>query len=168
MNKRFLSILSALPALGVIGTSFLGGINPAEARSRNSWLHDVPMLPGQRRIKYKSSDIVDADVINLCRDNTSWGHTYIGFKREGHQVRCLYVYEHGEIGGHGGVGVVIKDGNYMIGTDFKAYDNPKYTPVQKAFPTDDICERKHPGDGTYSIEGGKACEDSYRKNPWEK
>lgn len=165
MNKR---LLSALGVLGVLGTSFLGGINPTEARSRNSWAHDAPLLPGQRRIKYKISNITNADVINLCRDNTSWAHTYIGYKREGHQVRCLYVYESGNIGGEGGVGAIVKNGNYTIGVHINAYDNPKYHPVQKAFPTDDICERKHRGMGTYSIEGGRACEDSYRKNPWEK
>lgn len=173
MNKRFLSILSTLSALGVIGTSFLGGINPAEARSRNSWAGDVPLLPGQRRVKYKISNITNNDVVNLCRDNKGV-RIYIGYKHEGAQVRCLYVIPTGEIGikfgaeGEGELNSIIKKFNFKVEAGVKAYNNSKFTPTQEAFPTDDICERKHPGKGTYNIQGGRACEDSYRKNPWEK
>ncbi|NJN09618.1 MAG: hypothetical protein HC815_17175 [Richelia sp. RM1_1_1] len=160
MNKRLLLVLSSV---SIIGTSFLGGINSAQARSDNSWAHDVPLLPGQERVKYKISDINDADVINLCRSNKGLVRTYIGYKREGHQVRCLYVYPTGNIGGYGGLGLIVKNGNFTVGVDINAYDNTAFTPVEEAFPTDDICERKHPNMGTYSIQGGNACEDSYRR-----
>lgn len=165
MNKRF---LSALSVLGVIGTSFLGGINPVQARSDNSWAHDAPLLPGQRRETYKVSDITDADVINLCEDKAKMPLLYVGYKREGHQVKCLFVYPTGNAEGHIGVGVIIKKGNYTVGIDVSSYNNVSFTPLELAYPTDAICERKHRGWGTYSVDNGKSCEDSYRKNPWEK
>lgn len=161
MNKRF---LSALSALGVIGTGFLGGINPVEARSRNSWAHDVPLMPWEKRVKYRVSEITDSDVINMCRDKKGLFRTYIGYKRENHQIRCLYVYPTGGIGTSGGLGVIVNQEKFMVGVDISAYDNTTFTPVQEAFPTDDICERKHRDWGTYSVDNGRACEDSYRVN----
>lgn len=164
MNKRFLSTLFVL---GIVGTGFLGGINPVEARSPHSYGHDAPLLPGQRRVKYKISNIADIDVINLCGKKSTPPLIYVGYKREGHQVRCLFVYPTGKIRGNLTVGAAAKKGNFKVTVDITSYNNVNFKPLEMAFSTDDVCEYKHRGMGTYSIEGGNACEDSYRKNPWE-
>lgn len=157
--------LCLLGALGVAGTSLISGIDAAQARSDNSWGHDIPLLPGQERVKYKISNISDDDVVNFCHARKR-SRIYVGYKHERVQVRCLYVYVGGEGGANLDLGAIIKKGNYEVSGNISAYDNPRFTPVEEAFPTDAVCEHKHPRMGTYNIEGGRACEDSYRR--WKK
>lgn len=131
------SAVCALVATSAIGESVFAQIPGAE---------NYPLLPGQRRVTYKISDINPSDAERFCKKNYGQNASF-RLEPESDRVICSRRQINPQLQlGTGGVNVTIPTEDWA--------GNPHHL--------NDLCNYKHPGKGTWVGDGGRSCYDSYR------
>lgn len=133
------SAVCALVATSAIGEAVF-------AQIRIPGQENLPLLPGQRRVTYKISDINQSDAERFCK-GTYGQNTSARLEPENERVICARRQTNQELQvGTGGV-------NLTIPTEQWA-ENPHHL--------NDLCKNKHGDIGTWVGDGGRSCYDSYR------
>lgn len=116
---------------------------------------EVPLLPGQRRVTYKISDINQSDAERFCK-STYGQNTSARLEPENERVICAG-RQIPPIQTQTGVGTG-KDGPTI--TTSWTVGQPQWT--ENPHHLNDLCNYKHPRIGTWVGDGGHSCYDSYR------
>ena len=133
------SAVCALVATSAIGESVF-------AQIRLPGPENLPLLPGQRRVTYKISDINPSDAERFCKDKYGQ-NTSFRLEPETDRVICARRQTNQELQvGTGGVNLTI----------------PTEQWAENAHHLNDLCNYKHPTEGTWVGDGGRSCYDSYR------
>lgn len=131
------SAVCALVATSTIGEAAFAQIPGAE---------NFPLLPGQRRVTYKISDINPSDAERFCKSKYGQNASF-RLEPESDRVFCGRRQTNSELQlGTSGVNLTIPTEQWG--------DNPHQL--------NDLCNYKHPGKGTWVGDGGRSCYDSYR------
>ncbi len=119
---------------------------------------EVPLLPGQRRVTYKISDINQSDAERFCK-GTYGENTSARLEPENERVICSRRASttQTQIGVQGGMQGPVPTGS---GTLNYTVNSPDWKP--EFHHLNDLCNYKHSGKGTWVGDGGRSCYDSYR------
>ena len=135
-------MFSAVCAL--VATSAIGEAVFAQIRIPGQ--ENLPLLPGQRRVTYKISDINPSDAERFCKRRYGQ-NTSFRLEPESDRVFCARRQTNSELQlGTSGVNLTIPTEQWG--------DNPHHL--------NEVCENKHPDKGTWVGDGGRSCYDSYR------
>jgi len=107
---------------------------------------EVPLLPGQRRVTYKISDINQSDADRFCK-NTYNQNTSARVDPENDRIICARRQRNHE---------------FEVGTGGASVTIPTEQWAENAHHLNDLCNYKHPTEGTWVGDGGRSCYDSYR------
>jgi len=111
-------------------------------------------IPGQKRVIYKISDINQFDADSLCRGQYG-NYTSARLDPQNDVVICgtRLSPTQTQTGGQAGV----PSGVSVTGT--KTVSDTQWT--ENRHHLSEVCEKKHPGYGTWVGDGGHSCYDSY-------
>ena len=142
------SAVCALVATSAIGEAVFAGLPGPE---------NLPLLPGQRRVTYKISDINQSDAERFCK-GTYDKNTSARLDPENERVICsrrasTTQTQIGVQGGYQGVPTGSGTLNYTV-------NSPDWKP--EFHHLNEVCNYKHPTEGTWVGDGGHSCYDSYR------
>ena len=148
LNTLMSSAVCALVATSAIGEAAFAQIRP----------EDLPLLPGQRRVTYKISDINPSDAERFCK-RTYDQNTSFRIEPESDRVLCLRRASTGQtqFGVQGGMQGPVPNGSVTLN---RTINDPDWK--TEPHHLNEVCENKHPGMGTWVGDGGRSRYDSYR------
>lgn len=138
LSKLMFSAVCALVATSAIGEAVFAQRMPGA--------EDLPLLPGQRRVTYKISDINQSDADGFCKGKYSQ-NTSARLDPENDRVICARRQTNYE---------------WEVGTGGANATIPPEQWAENAHHLNDLCNNKHPNMGTWVGDGGRSCYDSYR------
>jgi len=115
---------------------------------------EAPLLPGQRRVTYKISDINPSDADGFCKGKYDQ-NTSARLEPQNDRVICSGLRT--PIQTNTGVGFGEK--RPTVTTNFTV-GQPQWT--ENPHHLNEVCNNKHPNMGTWVGDGGRSCYDSYR------
>lgn len=155
-RTSWLSTLMSSAVCALVATSAIGEAVFAQIRIPGQ--ENLPLLPGQRRVTYKISDINPSDAERFCKQ-TYGSDTSFRIEPESDRVLCLRRASttQTQFGVQGGMQGPVPTGGFTLN---QTINDPDW----KAEPhhLNEVCRNKHGDIGTWVGDGGRSCYDSYR------